>query len=88
MNPIQIILFGSHARGEATWESDIDLLVVLPEVYHKRDQAVDIRGVLCDMPVAKDIVVTSPDEIERRWDIPGTLLNFALKEGKVIYEQR
>jgi uncharacterized protein len=57
-DPVKIILFGSHARGEAGPESDIDLLVVLPEVANKRQAAVAIRRVLRDLPVPKDIVVT------------------------------
>ncbi len=86
-HPLKIILFGSHARGDATWESDIDLLVVLPKVEHKRKDAVRIRGLLRDLPMGKDIYVTMPEEIVRRSDILGTLLNEAIREGKVIYEQ-
>jgi predicted nucleotidyltransferase len=39
-DPVKIILFGSHARGEAGPDSDIDVLVVLPEVANKRQTAV------------------------------------------------
>jgi uncharacterized protein len=86
-DPVKIILFGSHARGEAGPESDIDLLVVLPEVANKRQAAVAIRRVLRDLPVPKDIVVTTPEEIARRGDLVGTVLRPALREGKVLYER-
>jgi predicted nucleotidyltransferase len=86
-NPAKIILFGSHARGEAGLESDIDLLVVLPEVANKRKNAVAIRRILRDLPVPKDIVVTTPEEIARRGDLVGTVLRPALREGKVLYER-
>jgi len=86
--PLRIILFGSHARGEAGPESDIDLLVVLAKVSDKRRAAVEIRRSLARFPVPKDIIVTSPDEIAARGDLVGTVLRPALREGKVVYEQR
>ncbi len=86
-HPVRIVLFGSRARGTDTPESDIDLLVVLHDVADKRRTAVEIRRVLSDMPVCKDIVVTTPDEIARRGDLPGSVLRPALREGKVLYEQ-
>jgi predicted nucleotidyltransferase len=86
-DPAKIILFGSHARGEAGLKSDIDLLVVLPEVANKRKAAVAIRRILRDLPVPKDIVVTTPEEIARRGDLVGTVLRPALREGKVLYER-
>ena len=49
-NPEQIILFGSHARGDAHAHSDVDLLVVFSECADKRKAAIEIRPVLKDMP--------------------------------------
>jgi predicted nucleotidyltransferase len=86
-HPLKIILFGSHGRGEAGLESDIDLLVVLPEVPNTRQAAVAIRHLLVDLPVPKDIIVTTPAAIARRGDIVGTVLRPALREGKVLYER-
>ena len=59
-DPLRIILFGSYARGEAGPDSDVDLLVVLPEVADKRQAAIEIRRKLADLPVGKDIIVTTP----------------------------
>ena len=85
--PLRIILFGSHARGDATPDSDIDLLVVLSDATDKRQAAIEIRRALRDLPVSKDIIVTTPDEIARRGDLIGPVLRPALREGKVLYER-
>ena len=84
--PLRIILFGSHARGTATEWSDVDLLVILPNVSDKRDTAIEIRRVLGDLPVCKDIVIATPEEVARRGHLVGTVLRSALREGKVLYE--
>ncbi len=86
-DPLRIILFGSQARGDAGPWSDVDLLVVLPEVVNKREAAVEVRRALVNFTVSKDIIVTTPDEIERRGDLVGTILRPALREGKVLYER-
>jgi len=85
--PIRIVLFGSRARGDAQPGSDVDLLVVLPEVPNSRKAAVDIRRALSDIPLGKDVIVTSPDEIALRGDVIGSVLRSALREGSVLYER-
>jgi predicted nucleotidyltransferase len=86
-HPLRIILFGSYARDEAGPNSDIDLLVVLSGVTDKRQAAIDIRRALVDLPVSKDIIVTTPDEIAHRGHLVGAVLRPALREGKVLYER-
>lgn len=85
--PLRILLFGSHARGNAAEWSDVDLLVVLPEAPDKRRATVDIRVALADLPVGKDIIVTTPDEIAKRGHIFGNIVHAALREGEVLYER-
>ena len=85
-HPVQIILFGSHARGEAHPQSDVDLLVVFSELADKRKTAIDIRRALADLPVAKDILVTTPEELARQRDWVGTALRSAQREGEILYK--
>ena len=85
--PSRIVLFGSHARGTASKWSDVDLLVILPNGSDKRGTAIEIRRALGDLPVCKDIVVATPEEVGRRGHMVGTLLRSALREGKVLYER-
>ena len=84
-DPLEIILFGSQARGDADGRSDIDLLVVFAELVDKRQTAIDIRVALADLPVAKDILVSTPEELERHRPRIGSVLRYAQREGKVLY---
>ena len=83
--PVQIILFGSHAPGDAHPQSDVDLLVVFSELADKRKIAVDIRRTLADLPMAKDILVTTLEELARQRNRIGTVLRSVQREGKILY---
>ncbi len=87
-NPLQIILFGSQARGDADRDSDIDLLVVFGELTDKRKIAIAIDRALSDLPVAKDIIVSTPEELERSRTRIGSVLRYAQQEGKVLWKSR
>ncbi len=88
-DPLSVVLFGSHARGEAKRNSDVDLLVVMPSgsVPDNHKVTAEILRALKDVPAPKDVVVTTPEEIERRGDLVGDVLRPALREGKVLYER-
>jgi predicted nucleotidyltransferase len=64
-HPERIILFGSHARGDAGPNSDVDLLVVMPVQGSKREKAVEIGAALHDIRLPKDIIVTTPEVSNR-----------------------
>ena len=85
--PSRVVLFGSQARGTAKEWSDVDLLVVMDNVPNKRRVAVEIRESLGDLPISKDIVIATPDEITRRGHVVGTVLRAALREGTIVYER-
>ncbi|MDO8684866.1 MAG: nucleotidyltransferase domain-containing protein [Armatimonadota bacterium] len=86
-SPEKIVLFGSLARGTARPDSDVDLLVVFRNVENKRQSAIDIRRALADLPVGKDIIVTTPEEIQERGNLVGSILCAAIREGKTLYER-
>lgn len=83
--PHQVILFGSHARGDARPGSDVDLLVVMPIEGSKREKQVEIRIALHDFRLPKDVVVVTPEEFLRKKDVVGTIVRPASREGKVLY---
>ena len=87
-HPEKIILFGSWARGEAREDSDLDLLVVMSKVEHTRKAAVEVLRALNGLPISKDVIVTTPQEIKKYGKTVGNILRPALEEGKVIYETR
>ena len=79
----QIILFGSHARGDATASSDLDFLVIEPEVVNRASEMVRLRRALRPLRVAADVLVYSRDEVIAWGQQSGTALYWALKEGRV-----
>jgi predicted nucleotidyltransferase len=87
-DPERIILFGSHARGDAGPESDVDLLVVMPYRGSRARAQTAIRLALGDFPVAKDIVVSSPEEFAWRSKVPGTIERPAACDGEVMHARR
>jgi predicted nucleotidyltransferase len=86
-NPEKIILFGSYARGTAGPDSDVDLLVVMRVDGSKRRQRLEIRAVLNGVGLAKEVVVVTPEEVEKYQDMVGTIIRPAFQEGKVLYER-
>ena len=87
-DPDRIILFGSAARGEAGPDSDVDLLVVMPVRGSRREKAVEIGVAVNDIPISKDIIVTTPEDFELRKQIVGTIERPAEREGRLVYARR
>ena len=84
-HPDRVILFGSHARGTAGPDSDVDLLVVMSVTGSKREKQLEVRRALHEFKVSKDIIVTTPEDFKWRKEIPGTIERPAAREGKVVY---
>ena len=86
-SPEKVILFGSHARGEAGADSDVDLLVVLSGPLKRREKRLAIRTALHGMGTAKDVVVVTPEEMDAQKDLAGSIVRPALLEGRVLYDR-
>jgi predicted nucleotidyltransferase len=83
--PERIILFGSHARGEASEDSDVDLLVIMPYEGHPTRKAIEIRRRLrAGFPL--DLLVRSPTELRRRLENNDWFLHEIMEQGRVLYE--
>ena len=87
-NPDKIVLFGSHARGTARPDSDVDLLVIMPVSGSRRRQAVAIEKSLIGVDLPVDVLLVTPEEERRYRTVPGTIIRPALDEGMVVYERR
>ena len=79
-------MFGSHARGDARPDSDLDFLVVEPDVTDQYGEMVRLRDVLRPLRVAADIVVTSRQVFEEWRDTPNNVLYEAAKDGRILHE--
>jgi predicted nucleotidyltransferase len=86
-HPRRIILFGSQARGEATSESDLDLFIEMDTQARPPERAVGVSSIFGLRPWSLDLVVLTPDEVQRLRKINGTLVSVIEAEGKVLYER-
>lgn len=80
----RVILFGSHARGEAGPESDLDLLVIEPEIAHRNAEFSRLRRALRGLETAVDLVLVTDRHVEEWGHFEGTMLNDALREGRTL----
>jgi predicted nucleotidyltransferase len=80
----RILLFGSHARGEGGPRSDLDFLVVEPEVHDGAAESVRLRRALRGLRLTVDVVVVSEREVEDWRDVRGSLVHAALADGRLL----
>lgn len=83
-HPQKIILFGSHARDNAGESSDVDLLVVKAGA-QRRKLAQAIYQNLVGVEISVDVVVATPEDLEKYKDSSLFVYSSALKEGQEIY---
>ncbi len=83
--PQRIILFGSAARGEMGPHSDVDLLVVT-ETDDAHRLTAEIYGNLFGVGAPVDLIVASPEQVDRYRDTHALVIKPALREGRVVYD--
>lgn len=86
-SPATVILFGSHARGDAAGDSDVDFLVIEDDLSNQIEEYVRLRKAILGLGSAVDILVVSREHAESRRRIPGSVIRAAFKEGKVVAER-
>ncbi len=85
-SPARVILFGSHARGDARDGSDLDFLVIEREVDDHTAESVRLRRALRGFGAPVDVIVVDEALARRRAKVRGTMVERALREGRVVAE--
>jgi uncharacterized protein len=80
----RVILFGSHARGEAGKHSDLDFLVIEPSVESWGRESVRLRRTLRGLNVFADIIVVSEESVREWRDVYGHVIHSAMSEGREL----
>ncbi len=80
----RVILFGSHARGEAGEHSDLDFLVIEPSVEDVVEESFRLRGTLNGLRVWADVIVVTQDSVREWRNVWGTVIHAALDEGREL----
>jgi len=85
--PEKIILFGSHARGEAGPDSDLDLLILEAGITRPRQESLRLRRALRGLRIPIDVIVATPEQAARYRNSIGLIYAPALREGRLLYER-
>lgn len=80
-----VIVFGSCARGETNEDSDLDVLVVEPEVTDQWDEMVRLRDALSPLRIPADVLVVSQKTFDYWVDTPNTVMYEAAREGRMFH---
>ena len=86
--PERIVLFGSAARGTMGPDSDVDLLVIKGGKFKRWHVLTAIHRQLRGKEAAVDVVLVTPEEVDRYRDTHCMVICPALEEGKVVYDSK
>ena len=85
-SPLKVIVFGSYGRGDATEDSDLDLLVVERDLPDASAEYLRLREAVGTIGVGVDLLLMPLAEFDRRRDWASSLVYWASREGRVLYD--
>lgn len=83
--PEQVLLFGSYVYGQPTYDSDVDLLVIMKTRLRPVEQAVAIRQAV-NVSFPMDLMVRTPEQLEKRLRLGDCFLQDIMRRGIILYE--
>jgi uncharacterized protein len=88
--PSRVILFGSWPRGEAKWDSDLDMAVLMPDSAEPELGIIHriLRRKLSEIPMTIDLVVTTEGCAGQFLGSINSIYHSILTQGQVAYEQQ
>ena len=85
-SPARVVVFGSYGRGDATQDSDLDLLVIQKSVDDFTKEYTRLREAIGAIGVGVDLLLITEDQYEQRKDWCSSPIYWAHREGKVASE--
>lgn len=90
VNPRKIVLFGSHASGNARPDSDLDFLVIEDGPFNvhrsRRAEMSRLWMLFPDVRVPIDFLVYSSEEVAKWETSKNHVIHHAMNDGRVLYE--
>lgn len=83
--PEKVILFGSHAWGEPTKDSDLDFFVIQQSNERRLEREIKLHEAIFPAGIAVDILAYTPEEVDRRLKIGDFFIKKVLNKGRVVY---
>ncbi|HSV99053.1 MAG TPA: nucleotidyltransferase domain-containing protein [Sedimentisphaerales bacterium] len=80
----RVLLFGSHARGQADPDSDYDILIITDRAMAAGDKIAlrtRIRKQLLERGIRSDVLIQSEQEVQKKKELPGHIVRSALRDG-------
>jgi predicted nucleotidyltransferase len=87
IQPRQVIIFGSYAKGTATTRSDLDMLVIKETELPMKRRGDIFRHITANSLIPLDIHIYTPEEVEVYGREQFSFINSILKTGKTVFEK-